>query len=98
MTFGDIFAVFVLHQNAARVGAGLTAAANATPAGDSASVPVHLTDVGSFLENRGTRGRYSRPHDRFWLSRPVLAALQPWVAFGEKTKRCLSPKFRMGLK
>src|ERR1700740_1249536 len=34
MIFGDIFAVFVLHQNAARVGASLSAAAHAALMGD----------------------------------------------------------------
>src|SRR5450432_4842844 len=55
MIFGDIFAVFVLHQNAARVGAGLSAAAHAALAGDGSSVGAHFRDVGSFLENRGTK-------------------------------------------
>src|ERR1044071_1015556 len=41
MVFGDIFAVFVLHQNAARVGASLTAAAQAAQAGDSTAVAEH---------------------------------------------------------
>jgi len=98
MIFGDFFAVFVLHQNAARVGAGLTAAANAALAGDSASVAVHLTDVGFFLENRGTKVDTHVHMIDFGYLALLLAALQPWVAFGEKTKRCLSPKSRMGLK
>src|ERR1700751_6180099 len=55
MIFGDIFAVFVSHPNAARVGAGLDAAAHAAFAGDRASVAANFTDVGSFLENRGTK-------------------------------------------
>src|SRR5258706_5836686 len=55
MIFGDIFAVFVLHQNAARVGASLAAASHAALAGDSATVVKNFQNVGSFLENRGTK-------------------------------------------
>src|ERR1700726_4081848 len=55
MIFGDIFAVFVLHQNAARVGAGLSAAAHAAATGDQATVGAQFQAVGSFLENRGTK-------------------------------------------
>src|SRR6266436_5478776 len=55
MLFGDIFAVFVLHQNAARVGASLAAAAHAALAGDHAAVLASFQDVGAFLENRGTK-------------------------------------------
>ena len=96
MIFGDIFAVFVLHQNAARVGAGLTAAANAALAGDSASVAVHLTDVGSFLENRGTKVDTHVHMIDFGYLALLLAALQPWVAFGEKTKRAVAWIFLSG--
>src|SRR5713101_6811658 len=55
MIFGDIFAVFVLHQNASRVGASLAAAAHAALAGDRAAVASYFQDVGGFLENRGTK-------------------------------------------
>src|ERR1700738_1879664 len=54
MVLGDIFAVFTLHQNAARVGANLAAAAQAALAGDRHAVLANFQDVGAFLENRGT--------------------------------------------
>jgi len=38
MFFGDIFAVFTLHQNAAQVGANLAAAANAALSGNRGAV------------------------------------------------------------
>src|SRR5437879_1646105 len=47
MIFGDIFAVFVLHQNAARVGASLAAASHAALGGDSAAVVKNFQNVGS---------------------------------------------------
>src|SRR5690242_21394973 len=55
MLFGDIFAVFVLHQNAAKVGASLSAAAHAAVAGDAGAVAASFQSVGGFLENRGTK-------------------------------------------
>src|SRR5258706_9915140 len=55
MIFGDIFAVFVLHQNATRVGASLSNAAYAALTGDGAAVLTNFHDVGGFLENRGTK-------------------------------------------
>jgi hypothetical protein len=55
MFFTDIFAVFVLHQNAARVGASLASAAHAALSGDRSMVRASLQDVRAFLENRGTK-------------------------------------------
>src|SRR5207253_1270099 len=55
MLFGDIFAVFVLHQNAAKVGESLSSAAHAAVAGDARAVALSFQAVGSFLENRGTK-------------------------------------------
>src|SRR5258708_11001130 len=55
MIFGDIFAVFVLHQNAARVGANLAGAAHAALLGDASAVQRYFQGVGAFLENRGTK-------------------------------------------
>src|SRR5215467_7159802 len=55
MLVGDIFAVFVLHQNAAKVGESLSAASHAAMAGDANAVAGSLRSVGSFLENRGTK-------------------------------------------
>src|ERR1700739_4286332 len=55
MLVGDIFAVFVLHQNAARVGESLSAAAHAAMGGDANAVNASFQSMGSFLENRGTK-------------------------------------------
>ena len=55
MIFGDIFAVFLLHQNASRVGASLASAANFALAGDAHGVNSSFANVGQFLENRGTK-------------------------------------------
>src|SRR6202049_1422124 len=55
MIFGDIFAIFTLHQNAAQVGANLAAAVNAALAGNRHIVLANFQNVGAFLENRGTK-------------------------------------------
>jgi len=96
MIFGDIFAVFVLHQNAARVEEGLSAAAHAAVAGDSTSVGGSFRDIGSFLENRGTKVDTHVHMVDFGYLALLLAIVQPWVAFAEKTKRCWGWVFLAG--
>ena len=96
MLFGDIFAVFVLHQNAARVGASLAAAAHAALAGDRSAVLASFQDVGSFLENRGTKVDTHVHMIDFGYLALLLAILQPWIAFEEKTKRGFAWLFLAG--
>lgn len=90
MIFGDIFAVFVLHQNAARTGASLAAAAHAALVGDAPAVAANFRDVGSFLENRGTKVDTHVHIIGFGYLALLLALLQPWVALGESAKRRLA--------
>jgi hypothetical protein len=87
MLFGDIFAVFVLHQNASHVGTSLAAAAHAALAGDHSAVLASFQDVGSFLENRGTKVDTHVHMIDFGYLALMLAILQPWIAFEEKAKR-----------
>ena len=96
MFFGDIFAVFVLHQNAARVGASLASAAHASLAGDRALVQASFQDVGSFLENRGTKVDTHVHMIDFGYLALLLAILQPWIAFSEVRKRRLAWLFLAG--
>ena len=90
MIFGDIFAVFVLHQNAAHVGSSLAGAAQAALAGDSAAVLSHFRDVGSFLENRGTKVDTHVHVIDFGYLALMLAIIQPWVALSEAAKKRLA--------
>ena len=94
MVFGDIFAVFILHQNAAR--ASLASAAHAALAGDRSLVQASFQDVGSFLENRGTKVDTHVHMIDFGYLALLLAILQPWVAFREGTKRRLAWVFLAG--
>jgi hypothetical protein len=96
MIFGDIFAVFTLHQNAAQVGANLAAAANAALAGNRHVVLANFQNVGAFLENRGTKVDTHVHMIDFGYLALLLAILQPWVAFGESVKRKLAWVFLAG--
>src|SRR5881275_637195 len=55
MLLGDIFAAFILHPNADRIGGWLSHAATAVAAQDRQAVAVGFTNLGEALENRGTK-------------------------------------------
>lgn len=96
MIFGDIFAVFVLHQNAARVGESLTSAAHAAVAGNVAGVNSGFQDTGSFLENRGTKVDTHVHLTGFGYLALLLALAQPWVALSSVAKKRLAWLFLFG--
>jgi hypothetical protein len=96
MFFGDIFAVFTLHQNAAKVGASLAGAAQAALAGDRHGVFANFQNVGAFLENRGTKVDTHVHMIDFGYLALLLAILQPWVAFTDKSKKKIAWIFLAG--
>ncbi len=96
MLFGDIFAVFVLHQNAAKVGESLSTGAHAALAGNVQAVGSSFESVGSFLENRGTKVDTHVHMIAFGYLALLLAILQPWVALRESTRRKLVWTFLFG--
>jgi hypothetical protein len=96
MFFGDIFAVFTLHQNAARVGTSLAAAADAALAGNRQAVLANFQNVGAFLENRGTKVDTHVHMIDFGYLALMLAILQPWLAFREGVKKKLAWIFLTG--
>jgi hypothetical protein len=96
MIFGDIFAVFVLHQNAERVGVSLSNAAQAALAGDDAAVLANFQDVGGFLENRGTKVDTQVHMIAFGYLALMLSLLVPWIALSAKTKKRLAWVFLCG--
>ncbi len=96
MIFGDIFAVFVLHQNAARVGASLSNAAYAALAGDSAAVLTNFQDVRAFLQNRGTKVDTHVHMIAFGYLALMLSLLGPWIALSANTKKRLAWVFLCG--
>src|SRR5215467_1702945 len=90
MIFGDIFAVFVLHQNAAHTGTSLAAAAHAAERGDAASVASNLKSTGEYLENRGTKVDTHVHLIAFGYLALMLALVDPWVRLSEMTRKRLA--------
>jgi hypothetical protein len=96
MLFGDIFAVFILHQNASKVGESLAAAVRAALLGDSAAVATSLQNVGVFLENRGTKVDTHVHMIGFGYLALLLAVVEPWIAFSAAAKRQIAWLFLLG--
>src|SRR5207249_5784688 len=55
MLFGDIFAVFVLHQNGGQTGQALLAASESASAGNTLAVKQAFERIGGLLEDHGTK-------------------------------------------
>jgi hypothetical protein len=96
MFFGDIFAVFVLHQNAARVGANLAGAAHAALLGDASAVQRYFQGVSAFLENHGTKVDTHVHMIDFGYLALLLALAEPWIALSPRTKLALAWAFLAG--
>jgi hypothetical protein len=96
MVFGDVFAVFVLHQNAGRIGQHLLAATQAVAAGDASTVLAHFTSIGGFLENRGTKVDTHVHILDFGYLALLLALVQPYVALSALAKKRLAQIFMIG--
>jgi len=96
LLFGDIFAVFILHQNAARQGEALIAASRAVAAGNAAAVNEVFAHLGNVLEDRGTKvDAHVHMIDAGYLAL-LLALVQPYVAFSRQTKKSLALLFIAG--
>jgi hypothetical protein len=96
MLFGDIFAVFILHQDAARVGTSLAAAAQAALDGNVAAVESSFQNVGAFLENRGTKVDTHVHMIDFGYLALLLAILEPRMVFSAAAKRRIAWLFLFG--
>jgi hypothetical protein len=96
MLFGDIFAVFVLHQNAGMQGEALIAATQAVAAGNPTAVRDIFSSLGGILEDRGTKvDAHVHMTDAGYLAL-LLALLQPYIAFPQRIKRLLAALFVTG--
>jgi hypothetical protein len=90
MLFGDIFAVFVLHQNGGQTGQALMAASRAVAGGDPLGVKEAFGRVGGLLEDHGTKvDAHVHMTDAGFLAL-LLALLQPCVALNPERKRLLA--------
>lgn len=87
MLFGDVFAMFVLHPNNARIGEAMFAASQLIPAGDADGIMAQFMAVGGFLENRGTKVDTHSHIIHMGYIALLLAMLQPWVALSTAIKR-----------
>lgn len=96
LLFGDIFAVFILHQNAARQGEALMAASRAVAAGNSVTVNESFSHLGSIIEDRGTKvDAHVHMIGAGYLAL-LLALVQPYIALSSQTKKSLATLFIAG--
>jgi len=96
MLFGDIFAVFVLHQNGGQTGQALLAACEAASAGNSIAVKEIFQQVGRLLEDHGTKvDAHVHMTDAGYLAL-LLALVQPYVALPPRRRQLLAGLFITG--
>jgi hypothetical protein len=96
MLFGDIFAVFILHQNGAKTGEALLTATQAVAAQDSGAVKAAFGRMGNLMENRGTKvDTHVHMIDAGYLAL-LLALIQPYVALAAAAKKMLAKLFLTG--
>jgi hypothetical protein len=96
MLFGDIFAVFVLHQNGGQTGHALLTAAQAVAARDSLAVKSAFASVGDLLEDRGTKvDAHVHMIGAGYLAL-MLALIQPYVILSASSKKLLAKLFLTG--
>jgi hypothetical protein len=96
MLFGDIFAVFLLHQNAGQTSRVLMSAAEAVRAHDSLGVTNAFGQLGPLLEDHGTKvDAHVHMTDAGYLAL-LLALVQPYVALSQKLKKRLASLFVIG--
>ena len=96
MLFGDIFAVFVLHQNGGQTGQALLAACQAASAGNSIAVKEVFQTIGGLLEDHGTKvDAHVHMTDAGYLAL-LLALAQPYVLLPPARKKILAGLFVVG--
>jgi hypothetical protein len=96
MLFGDIFAVFVLHQNGGQTGEALLSASRAVAAGNTSGVKASFERIGGLLEDHGTKvDAHAHMTGAGYLAL-LLALAQPYVALPKKRKRLLAQCFVAG--
>lgn len=96
MLFGDIFAVFVLHQNGGQTGQALLAASEAVSAGNPLGVKETFQRIGGLLEDHGTKvDTHVHMTDAGYLAL-LLALIQPYVALPPRRKKLLAGLFIAG--
>ena len=96
MLFGDVFAVFVLHQNGGQTGQALLKAAQAVAAGDSLAVKSAFARIGDLLEDHGTKvDAHVHMIGAGYLAL-MLALIQPYLVLSASSKKLLATLFLIG--
>jgi hypothetical protein len=96
MLFGEIFAVFVLHQNGGLTGQALLAASEAASAGSPLAVKEIFQRIGGLLEDHGTKvDAHVHMTDAGYLAL-LLALIQPYVALPPRRRKLLAGLFVTG--
>jgi hypothetical protein len=88
--FGDVFAVFVLHPNADRIGQALAGAIAAVRQHRPDAAGQNFEAIGGLLENRGTKVDAHAHMIGFGYLAMLLAILFPWVRLSETASRRLA--------
>lgn len=96
MVFGDIFAVFILHPNAARIGGHLAVATSAVSDREPQVVLSYFANIGRLLENRGTKVDTHVHIIAFGFLALLLALVQPYVKLAENRQKQLAKVFLFG--
>ncbi|MGH9774397.1 MAG: hypothetical protein ACRD50_05555 [Candidatus Acidiferrales bacterium] len=96
MMLGEIFAVFVLHPNAGRIGESLLAATRSVFLGDATAAGAAFGRVGGFLENRGTKVDTHAHMIAFGYFALILALLEPYILLSERTKKIFAAMLLFG--
>src|SRR5919108_1202287 len=96
IVFGDIFAVFILHPNAKRIGEHLQVATSAVSAGEPQVVLSYFANIGRLLENRGTKVDTHVHAIAFGFLALLLALVQPYVKLAEPRQKQLAKIFLFG--
>lgn len=96
MLFGDLFAVFRLHQNAGHMDLALLAASEAVANENPAAVNTAFGEMGGLLEDRGTKiDTHVHLTDVGYLAL-LLALVEPYVALSPAVKKRLARWFLAG--
>ena len=96
LLFGDIFAVFVLHQNAGQQGEALMSACRAVSVGNADTVSDVFAHLGGLLEDRSTKvDAHVHMIGAGYLGL-LLALLQPYVALSQAMKKRMAVFFILG--
>jgi len=90
MLFGDIFAVFVLHQNGGQTVQALLAASEAVRAGNARAVNDIFGNIGGLLEDHGTKVDAHVHMTAAGYLAILLALIQPYIALPQKRKKLLA--------